>query len=102
MPFVPAENGELQYEPMLGAKLLEARLMLRMKRLEFGHLLGMTGESRNIYSTIKRYEDGRRDISPMVERLVLMLLWHKSDFGYLPDLDHGERLPTKVPAEVTS
>lgn len=93
MPFVLAEDGELQYEPMQGAKLLEARLALGMKRLEFGHLLGMTGNTRNIYSTIKRYEDGRRDISPMVERLTLMLLWHKSDFGYLPDLDRGERVP---------
>lgn len=99
MPFVPAENGELQYEPMAGAKLLEARLALGMKRLEFGHLLGMTGENRNIYSTIKRYEEERRGISPMVERLVLMLLWHKSDFGYLPDLDRGERVPAAIPAE---
>lgn len=99
MPFVPAENGVLQYEPMLGEKLLEARLALGMKRLEFGHLLGMSGDNRNIYSTIKRYEDGRREVSPMAERLVLMLLWHKSDFGYLPDLDRGERLSAKAPAE---
>lgn len=99
MPFVPAEDGELQYEPMLGAKLLEARLELGMKRLEFGHLLGMSGDNRNIYSTIKRYEDGRRGISPMAERLVLMLLKHKADFGYIPDLDSGE---PKIPAEFTS
>ena len=93
MPFVDAGNGEQQYQPMLGQALLDARLALGMKRLEFGFLLGMTGERRNIYSTIKRYEEGRRDISPMVERLPLMLLWHKSDFGYLPDLDRGERVP---------
>jgi transcriptional regulator with XRE-family HTH domain len=102
MPFIPAENGDLEYHPMEGAKLLEARLTLGMKRLEFGHLLGMTGENRNIYSTIKRYEEARRDISPTVERLVLMLLWHKSDFGYLPDLDRGERVPAVVPTEFTS
>lgn len=99
MPFVPAEDGELQYEPMLGAKLLEARLVLGMKRLEFGHLLGMSGDNRNIYSTIKRYEDGQREISPMAERLVLMLLKHKLDFGYIPDLDSGA---PKIPAEFTS
>lgn len=100
MPFVPCPGGEQEYQPMQGAKLLEARLVLGMKRLEFGHVLGMTGENRNIYSTIKRYEEGRRPISPMVERLVLMLLWHKSDFGYLPDLDRGERVPMAVPAEL--
>lgn len=102
MPFVPAENGELGYQPMDGAKMLEARLVFGMKRIEFGHLIGMTGGNRNIYSTIKRYEEGRRDISPTVERLVLMLLWHKSDFGYLPDLDRGERVSDKVPTEFVS
>ncbi len=99
MPFVDAGDGAQQYQPMPGAALLEARLALGMKRLEFGYLLGMTGEKRNIYTTIKRYEEQRRDISPMVERLVLMLLWHKSDFGYLPDLDRGERVPLATPAQ---
>jgi hypothetical protein len=93
MPFVDIPGGEQEYRPMPGPQLLESRLALGMTRLEFAYLLGMTGEKRNIYSTIKRYEEGRRDISPMVERLVLMLLWHKSDFGYLPDLDRGERVP---------
>lgn len=101
MPLIPVENGELEYQPMAGTKLLEARISLGLGRVEFGHLLGMTGDNRNIYATVKRYEEGRRDISPMVERLVLMLLWHKSDFGYLPDLDSGERVPTKTPADFT-
>lgn len=102
MPFVPRQGGEQEYQPMQGAKLLEARLAMGMKRIEFGQLLGMTGENRNIYVTIKRYEEGRRAISPMVERLVLMLLWHKSDFGYLPNLDRGERLPAVAPAGLVS
>lgn len=101
MPFVDIPGGEQEYRPMPGAKLMEIRLALGLKRLELGHLLGMTGDNRNIYSTIARYEEerGSRTISPMVERLALMLLWHKSDFGYLPDLDRGERLPAKPPAE---
>lgn len=101
MPFVAVQGGGLEYQPMRGAKLLEIRLALGLKRLELGHLLGMTGENRNIYATIRRYEEetGSRTISPMVERLALMLLWHKSDFGYLPDLDRGERLPAVPPPE---
>lgn len=100
MPFVDTGNGEQEYQPMAAERLMEARRALGgpdgpMKRLELGYLLGMSGEKRNIYATIKRYEEGRRDISPMVERLVLMLLWHKADFGYLPDLDRGERSPTQ-------
>lgn len=98
MPFVTLPNGELEHRPMGGAELLGARRVLGMKRTEFGQLLGMTGENRNIYVTIKRYEDGRRDISPMVERLVMLLLWYKADFGYLPDLDRGERFPAVAPA----
>lgn len=101
MPFVKVENGELEYQPMVGAKLLEARIALGFGRVEFGHLIGMTGDNRNIYATVKRYEEARRDISPMCERLVLMLLWHKEDFGYLPDLDSGQRVPTKIPEDFT-
>lgn len=101
MPFVKLEIGDLEYKPMAGAKLKEARLAFGMPRLEFGYLLGMTGRPDNIKDTIRRYETGIRDISPMCERLVLMLLWHKSDFGYLPDLDSGERVPTKTPVDFT-
>lgn len=102
MPFIPQADGELEHRPMEGTAFLDARLAFGMKRLEFGHLLGMTGENRNIYLTIKRYEEGRRDISPAVERLVMMLLWFKEDFGYLPDLDRGQRVPIITPAEFTA
>lgn len=101
MPFALQESGDLEHRPMAAGKFLEARLAFGMKRIEFGQLIGMTGENRNIYSTIKRYEEGRRDISPTVERLVLMLLWFKEDFGYLPDLDRGERVPEQTPKEFT-
>lgn len=87
---------------MPGYRMRDLRIIFGMSRVEFGQLLGFTGENRNIYSTVKRYEEGRRDISPTVERLVLMLGWFKEDFGYLPDLDRGERVPEKMPAEFTA
>lgn len=102
MPFVKVESGELEYQPMPGRKLHEARMAFGMKRIEFGQMLGMTGENRNIYVTVRRYEEGLRPISPMVERLVKLLLWHKEDFGYLPDLDSGDRMPVKVPEDFTA
>ena len=86
----------------LAARLRTACEALGPTFVKFGQLLGFTGENRNIYSTVKRYEEGRRDISPTVERLVLMLGWFKEDFGYLPDLDRGERVPEKMPAEFTA
>jgi transcriptional regulator with XRE-family HTH domain len=101
MPFVTVDGGGLLYQPMAGADLRAARQELRLSKIQFGHLLGMTGENRNIHTTIKRYEEGRREVSPMVERLVTLLLWYKADFGYLPDLDRGERKPVLEPvAEV--
>lgn len=91
MPFVTVDGGELLYQSMSGADLRAARQEFGMSKIQFGHLLGMTGENRNIHTTIKRYEEGRREIGPMVERLVMLLRWYKADFGYLPDLDAGER-----------
>lgn len=82
--------------------MVDLRIALGMGRIEFGYLLGFTGEKRNIYATMKRYEEGRRPISPTVERLILMLAWFKEDFGYLPDLDRGERVPLKTPEEFTA
>lgn len=102
MPLIPVAGGELEYQPMEGARLTEARLAFGMSRLEFGYLIGMTGKPENIKDTIHRYETGVRDISPMCERLVLMLLWHKEDFGYLPDLDSGQRVPVKTPEDFTA
>ena len=36
-----------------------------------------------------------------IERLVRLLVWYKADYGYLPDLDNGERAPAAMPAEFT-
>lgn len=102
MPFVKHENGDLEYQPMPARKLHDARMVFGMNRIKFGQMLGMTGENRNIYATVRRYEEGLRPISPMVERLVKLLLWHKEDFGYLPNLDGGERLPAKIPEDFTA
>lgn len=76
----------------------EARQSFGLGRREFGRLLGYHGESRNVYMTVKRYEVGTRVIPPTIERLVRLLVWYKSDFGYLPDLDRGRREPMEMPA----
>jgi transcriptional regulator with XRE-family HTH domain len=102
MPFVKQPDGEIEHVPMSGRDMRDLRIALGMARVEFGQLLGFTGENRNIYSMVKRYEEGRRPISPTVERLILMLGWFKEDFGYLPDLDRGERVPETMPPESTA
>lgn len=101
MPF-ELIGGDLEYKPMDPEKFRAVRLATGLGRLRFGFLLGMTGAEQNIATTIRRYETGLRDISPTVERLALMLLWFKEDFGYLPDLDRGERVPLQTPAEFTA
>lgn len=90
MPFVPDADGGKVYEPMDCRALQAIRRELGMKKVQFGQLLGLTGKNRNIYVTVSRYEDGRRYISPMLERLALMLIWFKREQGYIPDLDAGD------------
>lgn len=81
-------------------ELADVRTSFGMGRKQFAMLLGYTGEARNMWITIKRYEKGERKIPPMLERLVRLLVWHKSDFGYLPDLDReGARVPLEMPSE---
>lgn len=77
----------------------EARQNFGLGRREFGALLGYTGDQRNIWITVKRYENGERAVPPTIERLVRLLVWYKSDFGYLPDLDNGQREPMTMPQE---
>ena len=82
---------------MTPQELSDARQNFGMAKKDFGLLLGYTGELRNIYMTIERMERGTRPISPMVERLVTLLVWFKADYGYLPDLDNGRREPMEMP-----
>lgn len=84
---------------MSPAEFSEARENFGLGRREFGRLLGYTGEPRNIWITVKRYEEGAREVPPTIERLVRLLVWYKSDFGYLPDLDNGGRAPMAMPQE---
>lgn len=102
MPFVTDNSGDLVYRPMAGRDLESIRRELGLRKIEFGQLLGMTGENRNIYTTIMRYEAGRRDISPTVERLALMLIWFKRERGYIPDLDRGDMAAPHAAREVAN
>lgn len=77
----------------------EARQAFGLPKKDFGLLLGYSGDLRNIYQTVNRYEMGIRPIPEMVERLVRMLVWFKADHGYLPDLDNGRREPMMMPEE---
>ena len=76
---------------MIPQEFNEARQNFGLGRREFGYLLGYTGEPRNIWMTVKRYEIGEREIPPTIERLIRLLVWFKADYGYLPDLDNGRR-----------
>jgi transcriptional regulator with XRE-family HTH domain len=93
MTFRKLVNGDLEYEPMPGADFMAIRKSFDMSRKQFAALLGYTGEERNVYMTIKRYEEGIREVPPMVERLALLLKWYRADHGYLPDLDNGQPGP---------
>jgi hypothetical protein len=77
----------------------DARENFGLGRREFGRLLGYTGDGRNIWLTVQRYEMGKKVIPPTIDRLVRLLVWYKADFGYLPDLDGGRREPMEMPAE---
>lgn len=89
MPFVTVAGGELEHVPIAGEVMLECRRQFGLTRIEFGQLLGFTGDNRNIYSTVKRYEEGRRPISPTVERLVILLRAYHAQNGRVPNLDQG-------------
>jgi hypothetical protein len=81
-------------------ELSDARHSFGMGRKQFARLvLGYSGEDRNSWIVMKRYETGQKPIPEYIARLVLMLTWFKSDFGYLPDLERGERVPLEMPAE---
>lgn len=84
---------------MTPGRIEEIRTSLGMSRITFGELVGYTGEPRNIETTIKRFETGDREVPPIVERLLMLLLWFRDDHGHLPDLDAGERQP-RVAEEV--
>lgn len=97
MPFKKLDDGGMEYQPMSGAEFRRIRHEFGMKKLQFGYLLGYTGEPQNITLTMTRFEKNRREVPPAAERLLMLLRWYKSDFGYLPDLDNGRRDPMEMP-----
>jgi hypothetical protein len=96
MTFHALPDGGMEYRPMPGSEFRRLRKEWNMDRRQFGELLGYTGEPRNIVITMKRFEYNKREIPPAAERLLMMLVWFKSDHGYLPDLDRGSRRPMAI------
>jgi hypothetical protein len=77
-----------------------ARHLFGLGRKDFGtKILGFTGDPRNIWVTVKRWENGERAIPENIQRLVQLTVWFKEDYGYLPDLDNGRREPMEIPKE---
>ena len=76
-----------------------ARHAFGLGRKDFGYLIGFSGDPRNIWVTIKRWENGERAIPENIARLVQLLVWFKDDYGYLPDLDNHRREPMEMPKE---
>lgn len=72
---------------MDGKEMAIVRQAFGLGRREFALLLGYTGESRNNWITIKRYETGERDIPPTIERLVILMRWYHQANGAVPDFD---------------
>ena len=58
---------------MTGEQFQGIRESLKLKRVAFGRALGYTGEDRNIWKTIQRYEDGQKPVPPMVGRMAWLL-----------------------------
>ena len=72
---------------MTGADMALCRHAFGLGRREFAVLLGYTGEPRNNWVMIKRYESGKRDIPPTIERLVKLLRWYHHTTGETPDFE---------------
>jgi hypothetical protein len=75
----------------------EARRDFGMSRKAFGRMVGLRGDSKTLYTSVKRYEMDKAPIPESIARLIIMLTWFKSDHGYLPDIEYGERSPMPEP-----
>ena len=83
---------------MNAKELNDARHSFGLGRKDFGRMmLGFSGDPRNIWVTVKRWENGERAIPENIARLVQLLIWFKEDHGCLPDLDRGTRGPLRIP-----
>ena len=61
------------------------REKLGLSRRQFADILGYSGDSQQIYKTMKRYEMGKRPIPPMLARLVWLLACYNHRAGSLPE-----------------
>jgi hypothetical protein len=69
----------------------DARKLFGVGRRGFGCILGYGGDAQNVWITVKRYETGERPIPPQIQRLVRLLVWYFEDYGFLPDVERGQR-----------
>ena len=61
---------------MTGDELTSIRKRLGLTRYEMGRAFGYEGNQNTIYTSIKRYEAGDRDIPPWLARLAWMYDMH--------------------------
>lgn len=60
---------------MTGEEFRKIRESLGFSYFVWGLALGYRGNRSTIHRTIKRYENGEREISPVLARLVMMYNW---------------------------
>jgi transcriptional regulator with XRE-family HTH domain len=58
---------------MDGKKMRTIRSSQGMTRVEFGHALGYSGDDHNIDRTVKRYEQGEKEIPPWIATVARVL-----------------------------
>lgn len=58
---------------MKGPQMRECRKSMKLGQIECGRLIGYTGSAKTVKDTVYKYESGKRDIPPMVARLMWLL-----------------------------
>ena len=78
---------------MTGRELEYARRKMGLSRTQLGDLLGYASDDPKLgHNNVRRMETGKRDVSPMCARLVIMIYRHWASTGNLPEFgDAGVR-----------
>jgi transcriptional regulator with XRE-family HTH domain len=72
---------------MTGDELVAIRKSFGLSPAKFGRALGYTGDIR---ATMRRYENGSKDIPPWIARLAIMFERHGIPGDFLADGDQSE------------